>query len=100
MNSMQDNKLFWEKILDPNHINKLLYSLQIVSSMQGGNKKDPKAAQWRYKFITMGGLTHLIRTFLSLNLQSIETNLTLKCIELLVATLHEVMYADKGDAYT
>lgn len=36
-----------------------------------------------------------MRTFLSLNVSSIETNLSLKCIQLLIVTLHEVMSADK-----
>lgn len=31
MNISSDNKQVWEKILDPKSINKLLYSLQIVS---------------------------------------------------------------------
>jgi hypothetical protein len=36
-----------------------------------------------------------MRTFLNLNVSSIETNLSLKCIQLLIVTLHEVMSADK-----
>lgn len=40
---MNDNKANWEKILDPKHINKLLYSLQIINTLQGSNKKDQKA---------------------------------------------------------
>ena len=43
----------------------------------------------------MGGLNYLLRTFLNLNVKSIESNLTLKCIELLILTLHEIMIADK-----
>lgn len=43
----------------------------------------------------MGGLTHLLRTFLGLNFKSIESNLTLKCIDLLIDTLLNVMHADK-----
>jgi hypothetical protein len=31
MSSMNDNKAIWERILDPRSVNKLLYSLQIVS---------------------------------------------------------------------
>jgi len=49
----------------------------------------------------MGGLSHLLRTFLSLNIKSIESNLTLRCIELLITTLTELMLSDreagKGD---
>jgi len=37
MSSMNDNKQIWDKILDSKSINKLLYSLQIVNHMQGGN---------------------------------------------------------------
>ncbi len=61
----------------------------------GGNIKDKKQGQWRYKFIQMGGLNHLLRTFLNLNVKSIETNLTLRCIELLIITLSEIMHADR-----
>ena len=43
----------------------------------------------------MGGLNYLLRTFLNLNVKSIESNLTLKCIELLILTLQEIMIADK-----
>ena len=91
MLSNNDNKQNWEKILDPKSVNKLLYSLQIVSTM----KKDPRASQWRYKFIQMGGLSHLLRTFLNFNIKSIETNLTLKCIDLLIVTLNEIMQGDR-----
>ncbi len=80
MQLMNDNKQKWEQLLDPKSINKLLYSLQIVSQINGGNRKDQKPNQWRYKFIQMGGLQHLMRTFLSLNVPSIESNLTIKCI--------------------
>lgn len=95
MNSMTDNKAAWEKILDPRSVNKLLYSLQIVNEQQGSVKKDPKASQWRFKFVSMGGLVHLLRTFLSLNLKSIETNLTLKCIDLLISNLNDIIQADR-----
>ena len=43
----------------------------------------------------MGGLTHLLRTFLGLNIKSIETNLTMRCIELLIITLTEMMSSDR-----
>jgi|LauGreDrversion4_2_1035121.scaffolds.fasta_scaffold23834_1 hypothetical protein len=44
----------------------------------------------------MGGLSHLLRTFLSLNVKSIESNLTLKCIELLITTLSDLMLSNDG----
>ncbi len=37
----------------------------------------------------------MLRTFLSLQIKSIETNLTLKCIELLISTLSDILYADR-----
>ena len=40
MSSMNDNRQEWEKILDSRSVNKLFYSLQIVSKLQSGNKKD------------------------------------------------------------
>ena len=64
--------------------------------MQGGaNRKDQKQGQWRFKFVSMGGLAHLLRTFLNLNIKSIESNLPLKCIELLITTLTEMMNSDR-----
>jgi hypothetical protein len=45
--------------------------------------------------VQMGGLTHLLRTFLGLNIKSIETNLTMRCIELLIKTLTEMMSSDR-----
>jgi hypothetical protein len=64
--------------------------------MQGGsNRKDTKQGQWRFKFVQMGGLSHLLRTFLGLNIKSIETNLTLRCIELLIITLTDIMHSDR-----
>ena len=36
-----------------------------------------------------------MRTFLSLNITSIESNLTIKCIQNLIMTLHDVMNADR-----
>jgi hypothetical protein len=44
MSSMQDNRASWEKILDPRSVNKLFYSLRIVSDTHAGNKKDVKAS--------------------------------------------------------
>ena len=43
----------------------------------------------------MGGLTHLLRTFLQLNLKGIESSLTLQCIDLLVDTVLNVLHADR-----
>ena len=40
-------------------------------------------------------MAHLLRTFLGLDIQSIETGLTLKCIENLIVTLIEIMQGDK-----
>jgi len=37
----------------------------------------------------------MMRTFLSLNVPSIDSNLTIKCINNLIVTLHEVMNADR-----
>jgi hypothetical protein len=46
-----ENAKNWERILDPKSTNKLLYSLRIINTVHANNRKDPKAQQWRYKFV-------------------------------------------------
>jgi len=95
LSGVMENPKNWEKILDHKSTNKLLYSLRIINNLFGNPKKDPKSQQWRYKFVSMGGFQHLLRTFVSLEVRQIDTNLTLKCIELLIALLWEFIVAEK-----
>lgn len=43
----------------------------------------------------MGGFSHLLKTFISLDIKSIETNLTMKCIENLIVILYEFITSEK-----
>mmetsp|Transcript_49151 Transcript_49151/g.36204 ORF Transcript_49151/g.36204 Transcript_49151/m.36204 type:complete len:106 (+) Transcript_49151:1059-1376(+) len=80
----------WSSLLDPTSIFKLFYSLRIV--MFKGT--DQSALQWRAAFSQLGGFNHLLKTFLDLNLAKIETNLTIKCIELLINMLYDFSIQD------
>lgn len=94
LSGISGNPANWERILDPKSTNKLLYSLNIISSLHT-NKKDPKALQWRFKFVQMGGFAHLLKTFISLDLKHIDTSLTMKCIESLIIILYDFIVTDK-----
>ncbi len=94
LSGVMENKANWEKILDPKSTYKLLYSLKIINALHG-NRKDTKATQWKFKFVQMGGFNHLLRTFISLDVISIETNLTMKCIEHLIIILYDFITSDK-----
>jgi hypothetical protein len=50
--------------------------------------------QWRYKFVSMGGFMHLLKTFIHLDLKAIDTNLTMKCIEHLILILYDFILTD------
>ncbi len=43
----------------------------------------------------MGGFAHLLKTFISLDIKQIDTNLALKCIEHLIIILYEFIHSDK-----
>lgn len=43
----------------------------------------------------MGGFTHLLKTFISLEIKQIDTNLTMKCIEQLILILFDFNMGDK-----
>mmetsp|Transcript_9591 Transcript_9591/g.9231 ORF Transcript_9591/g.9231 Transcript_9591/m.9231 type:complete len:440 (+) Transcript_9591:490-1809(+) len=87
----------WSQILDSSSTFKLLYSLKIVNSLnQNAKQNDPATIYWRALFVKLGGFKHLLNTFLNLNIQQIETNLTLKCIELLITILFEFANLEKS----
>jgi hypothetical protein len=92
---MMEDQTQWSKLLDPKSTHKLLYSLKIIQTICN-NKKDQKVTQWKFKFIQMGGYQHLINTFIGLEIQSIETSLTLKCIEALIMIIYEFIQFDKN----
>ena len=44
----------------------------------------------------MGGFTHLLNTFINLDIKHIDTFLTLKCIENLIILLNEFLQSEKN----
>lgn len=47
--------------------------------------ENPKTLnEWKLKFVQIGGFDHLLQTFINLQIESIESKLTLKCIESLL----------------
>jgi hypothetical protein len=89
LSGVMEDKENWSKILDPKSTHKLLYSLKIINNIHNSNKKDPKVEQWRFKFVNMGGFSHLLNTFINLGIKNIDTFLTLKCIENLILILSD-----------
>lgn len=53
---------------------------------------------WRDKFVERGGFSHLLHTFISLDIKSIETNLSLKCIEQLILMLWSFIQSFKDQS--
>jgi hypothetical protein len=43
----------------------------------------------------MGGFTHLLNTFVNLDVKKIDTFLTLKCIDILITTIMEFILIEK-----
>lgn len=43
----------------------------------------------------MGGFTHLLNTFTKLDIKRIETNLTIKCIEVLIFVLFDFIQSEQ-----
>ena len=80
-------------------MNNLLYSLKIVntlySSRSPAKSVQQSLLQWRLKFTSLGGFSHLLHTFAHLTLPSIDTTLTLKCIDNLIIILYEFFTQDK-----
>lgn len=81
----------WNGLLDSKSTHKLLYSLKIIEDF---NKiaADNEAAQkeleqWKRKFVAQGGFQHLLSILTGLRLESIDSKLTLRCIESLLATI-------------
>jgi ABC-type uncharacterized transport system substrate-binding protein len=55
----------WSRIIDPNSIHKMLYSLQLVSQLISINNEKLSEAEiserieWRSRFLELGGFDHL-----------------------------------------
>lgn len=59
------------------------------------NQLSPRTA-WKLKFIEQGGFTHLQRTLVDLKIESIDSKLTMKCIEHLILTIYNFMNDNKS----
>lgn len=62
--------------------------------MEGSSEEETKDSgkiadmlTWKRKFIEFDGFEHLLHTFVNLPITAIDSKLTLKCIESLVAAL-------------
>lgn len=103
----------WNRLLDSRSTHKLLYSLKIIEGLAAkanidGEKQTDKAAKqqpneavpqndhsaWKRKFVERGGFEHLLDTLTGLEIEAIDSKLTLRCIESLLGTILEFMQVD------
>jgi len=93
----------WDSLLDSKSTHKLLYSLKIIEGLELGTGEAAKKAntnnnqgqapegnqnlEWKQKFIKLGGFTHLLSTLIGLKLEAVDSKLTLRCIESILAAL-------------
>jgi hypothetical protein len=75
----------WDELIDGSSLQKLLYSLQIVSKLL------LTESEWQNKFLVMGGVTHLFKTFLKIDPRKINSALAFKSVDLLCQILCESM---------
>jgi len=51
---------------------------------------------WKRRFIELGGVRHLLDTLVGLQIEAIDSRLTLRCIESLLAALLDFMRVDQA----
>lgn len=96
----------WDKLLDSHSTHRLLYSLKIIQDLTlGGNSNESlteddsqKFNHWKWKkhFIETGGFNHLLTSFSELNIERIESNLTLNCISDLLSIILDFVALDSN----
>ena len=111
---LQGAKEGWNSLLDSTSTHKLLYSLKIMEGLNGrkqgertgkgqmseqtngafGDFEDLTA--WKRRFIELGGVRHLLDTLVGLQIEAIDSRLTLRCIESLLAALLDFMHVDQA----
>lgn len=104
----------WNSLLDSRSTHKLLYSLKIIEGLnerkQGERARKAQADEqssnslgdfkdlsaWKRRFIELGGYRHLLDTLIGLQIEAIDSKLTLRCIESLLAALLDFMQVDQA----
>ena len=72
-----NDSVAWEELIDGSSLHKLLYSLQIVNELLQSQN------QWQDKFLVMGGVHHLFKTFLKIDPLKINSTLAFKSVNML-----------------
>ena len=109
---LQGAKDGWNSLLDSTSTHKLLYSLKIMEGLntrkqgdRAGKGQDQTNSAlgdfedltaWKRKFIELGGVRHLLDTLFGLQIEAIDSRLTLRCIESLLAALLDFMRVDQA----
>lgn len=74
------SQIEWSKIIDPNGIHKMLYSLQLVNQLITINNEKLSEAEiqerfeWRQRFLELGGFDHLYFILITYDFDSIHLN--------------------------
>ena len=74
------SQIEWSKIIDPNSIHKMLYSLQLVSQLITINNEKlcdaevQERFEWRQRFLELGGFDHLYFIMITYDFDSIHQN--------------------------
>jgi hypothetical protein len=84
---MEKSQSAWLDFLCPRSIFNLYYCLKILNN----NLKNDTTEQWTQRFVSLGGLHHIVDCLIKLNITSIESMLTLKCLGDLISIISKVM---------
>ena len=93
----------WSSLLDSASTSKLMYSLKIIEGLDdsalaglGATSDDASPlAEWKQRFVSLGGFRHLLDSFTKLASEEIDSKLTLRCVESMVAALDD--FSTVGD---
>lgn len=55
---------------------------------------DKKSEGWKTNFLKLGGLHHLLNTFIELDIKRIDNALTMKCIDNLIQLIYGFIEAE------
>lgn len=81
---IEDDENAWDDLIDGSSLHKLLYSLQIINKLQFDE-------EWQNKFLVMGGINHLFKTFLRIDANKINSTLAFKSVDILCKLFCESM---------
>jgi hypothetical protein len=117
ISQLHETKEGWNSLLDSRSTHKLLYSLKIIEGLHSkatqeadkqADKQTDKTGEaqasdtalqdelsaWKGRFVERGGFQHLLDTLAGLELEAIDSKLTLRCIESLLGTILEFVQVD------